>query len=177
MNVFYFQGSTNWTLLTLQTLAEACEAEWVASIKALQHAGVTLNSIIATDMEVEDGLQYEHNVGDSGNREGAALPNNVTLAISFRTGYSGRSRRGRLYHMGLVEPDVTENGVGVLVAAALLAGYGSFFSEVGSTSSSTHAIVSYCNNGEWRTDALVTPVETYVVTDLTVDTQRKRLPA
>lgn len=177
MNVFYFQGSTNWTLVTLEALANAVEAEWLSNIQGLQHAGVTLNSIVCTDVEVEDGLQFENNVGTAGTREGAALPNNVTIAISFRTGFSGRSRRGRLYHMGLVEPDVTDNSVGVLVGAALLSNYGNFFSEIASTTTTQHVIVSYCNNGDWRTDALITPVASYVLTDTTVDTQRKRLPA
>lgn len=177
MNVFYFQGSTNWTLVTLEALADAVEAEWLSNIRGLQHAGVTLNSIVCTDVEVEDGLQFENNVGTAGNREGAALPNNVTIAISFRTGFSGRSRRGRLYHMGLVEADVTDNSIGVLVGAALLSNYGNFFSEIASTTTTQHVIVSYCNNGDWRTDALITPVASYVLTDTTVDTQRKRLPA
>lgn len=177
MNVFYFQGTTNWNLTTLQALAESCEAEWLSNLAAMQHMDCTLNSIVATDVETEDGLQYEHNAGDSGIKEGAPLPNNVTIAVSFRTGYSGRSRRGRLYHLGLVEGDVTDNNVGVLNAAAILGAYGNFFAEVASTTSSQHVVVSYCNNGEWRTDALVTPVASYVLTDTTVDTQRKRLPA
>jgi len=75
--------------------------EWLAAHSA-QYA---LQSITATDIATAGGATAVQNYigpGNTGtNTGGVALPNNVALAISLRTGLTGRSNRGRFYLGGL----------------------------------------------------------------------------
>jgi len=177
MNVVYFQKGTQWNSSELDDLVTAAEALWTSELQALQHPEVTLNELVATDIHEDDGAQVTEPVGADGTAEITPLPNNVTLAISFRTGFTGRSRRGRLYHIGLGEQYVVDNAVSAIVAGSILGAYGDMLTGIATNTSSDHVIVSYCGDGDWRTSALVTPVTSYTLTDTTVDTQRKRLPA
>jgi len=177
MNVVYFQKGTQWNAGELDDLVTAAEALWTSELQSLQHPLVTLNELVATDIHEDDGAQVTEPVGAVGTAEITPLPNNVTIAVSFRTGFTGRSRRGRLYHIGLGEQYVLDNNVTAIIAAAILGAYGDMLTGIATTTSSDHVIVSYCGDGDWRTNALITPVTSYTMTDTTVDTQRKRLPA
>jgi hypothetical protein len=103
------------------------------------------------------------------------LPSNVTLAISFRTGFRGRSFRGRAYAVGLTEGQVTGDSVSDAVATAYREHWEAFIASVQTDfPGASLAIVSRCQDGAWLTTATVTPVETVLV-DPTVDSMRKRL--
>lgn len=103
------------------------------------------------------------------------LPANVTLAVSFRTPFAGRSFRGRTYWIGLAEGDVSGDfvsaGRGNGIANACIALMDSVAPSVGAEL----VVVSRYANGQPRTVGVATPVTSIGLTDFRVDTQRRRL--
>lgn len=105
-----------------------------------------------------------------------ALPANVTLAVSHRTGLAGRSRRGRTYIVGLSEAlvsgDFTVAGVTTNANAAFnaLRGLTTFVA-----SGWQFVILSKYVGTTPRAAAVITPVTNSFCVDARVDTQRRRL--
>lgn len=104
----------------------------------------------------------------------AGAPGNVTFALKFTTGFTGRSARGRLYWMGIPEAVITGNAVSNVYAGQLASTIEALTS-LALTAGFVHVVVS-------RTQAGVKlPVgETFTVinvtySDLRTDSQRGRL--
>jgi len=174
-NVFYFQNGTGWDAESLLDLADAVDTAWQANITPVQANEVLYQKIEVQDVSIEDGATAEIFALAAGSGGSGILPGNVTLAISFRTGFAGRSRRGRLYHVGLTETGVVGDKLVTGVQAGMQAAYAGLFEDVATALPGTnHVVVSYCDDGAWRTDALVTPVTSYSVDD-TIDSMRRRL--
>jgi hypothetical protein len=111
-----------------------------------------------------------------GSNAGAALPNNVTACVSLRSNFAGRSARGRLYWQALTETQVVGNTIDTSVAGDIVAAVQAI--DVAMTGLGYElSIVSYINNGAPRVGG---PVYFFVsdilMTDFTVDSQRRRLP-
>lgn len=174
-NVIYFQNGTGWDAETLLDLVDAVNTAWEDNVRPVTANEVLLQKMEAIDVSIEDGPTSELFVLAAGSGGTGILPGNVTLAISFRTGFAGRSRRGRLYHVGLTETGVVGDKLVAGVQAGMQAAYAGMFSDIATALPGTeHVVVSYCSDGDWRTNALVTPVLTYSVDD-TIDSMRKRL--
>lgn len=108
---------------------------------------------------------------------GTPLPNNATIAVSFRTAGRGRSSRGRNYAVGLTETALSSllgQNVQPLYAASLITAYSEFF--VNLPTGWSWVVISRTVNGLPRADALVQTVTDVVLTDTTIDSQRRRLP-
>lgn len=103
------------------------------------------------------------------------VPSNAALCISFRTDARGRSSRGRNYISGLSNTEVTTNTVASTRIAALKATYEVLF-DVAEGATCTWVVASRFTGGVPRTTGLVRPVTAVVVTDNTIDSQRRRLP-
>lgn len=103
------------------------------------------------------------------------LPANVTLAVSFRTPFAGRSFRGRTYWIGLAEGDVSGDfvspgrGEGIVNACTALKDV------VAPAVGAELVVVSRVANGQRREVGVATPVTSIGLTDFRVDTQRRRL--
>lgn len=139
-------------------------------------ASVSLDRIVAKDVSVDDGLGVEFALPAP--RPGVVtgspvLPNNVTAAVKWTTGFTGRSRRGRTYIVGLYEGGVIGDQLESATRAALLADYQALLTAVTGEGWDL-VVVSYCANGDWRTNALVTPISSASI-EGTVDSQRRRL--
>jgi hypothetical protein len=175
MNVLHFQNAAAWTSGTLLDLADAIDAGWEDNVKTLVATSVTLKEIQVQDLTVEDGIGTSLVVLASGANPDAVLPSNVTLSVSFRTGQTGRSFRGRLYHIGLCEEQVNGDTLASGVQSGIITAYSAMFDDITTAMPDVlHAVVSYCSNGDWRATAVVTPITTYVVDD-TIDSMRRRL--
>lgn len=105
----------------------------------------------------------------------AAMPGNVAACISFRTVGRGRSARGRNYVPGLLESDVTGNGMDVGLVNALVAAYELMLGGGTYPAAWVWVIVSRYLLGSPRVSALVSDVIDVLSTDLTVESQRGRL--
>lgn len=177
-NVMHFRNSdlSVPTAADVQSLATSISNWVVAELQAQQATTCQLVNVIATDVSQEGGAQFitQPGTAEYGAQTEPAMPNNVTFVIKFGTGLSGRSYRGRFYHVGLVEGQVTGNNIATVTADLLVA----CFEELAATyipEGMEHVVVSTFSGGAPRVSGVATPVISYTYTDLTIDTQRKRL--
>lgn len=176
-NVVYVQNETDWTDVTLQQLAEAAADWWSTELRNEVSDSCTLATVRCTDVAVENSWQVEFNptAGNTGLRTSPAMPLNVTLAIKFGTGLTGRSQRGRAYHVGLTEGQIVGNEMATGEAAAIVARWEDFENVIQAVSPFwTHVIVSYRHNNAPRAVAQVLDVVSYS-SDGFIDSQRRRL--
>jgi hypothetical protein len=104
------------------------------------------------------------------------VPNNVALCLSFRSSGRGRSSRGRNYISGFPEGYVSGNDIDTTLADALVVAYEELKDAATFTDDWTWIVYSRFQNGNARPEALIAPVDAVVLTDYTVDSQRRRLP-
>lgn len=159
--------------------AAAFKTWWDTRLKSNVRTEVTLVKILATalDSQTAVGIEYTTGLPIAGtNSSGAPLPNNVTVAIKWLTAARGRSLRGRTYHIGLSSTSVTASEITTAERSVLLTAYGNLFTDlVGLTPALTLSVVSYYSNNALRNSALITPIIDVGV-DITLDSQRRRLP-
>lgn len=173
-NVLYWHGA-GMDETALETLVGLVVEAWGDHFKPLQPSTLRLQEVIGTRQNVAEDIQFTQLIETDGTASGVGLPGNVTLAISFKSGFSGRSRRGRMYWLQLTEDDTTGNLVNDGFLLTLAEAVTAFFTDVADGAGVDHSIVSYCHDGVWRTDALVTPVTAYAFADDFIDSQRRRL--
>jgi hypothetical protein len=175
MNSYYFEKGSAISVTDLGNLAAAVEDSWELNITPLVCSDITLDRTVATDLTTDSSGQVVDPGGINGSNAGASMPDNVTLAISFRTALRGRSYRGRVYHVGVARSAVTGDSVGTSNALAYQEQYQAFIADILTAMPGwTHVVVSLCNEGSWRTTGVTTPV-TSIQVDPTIDSQRKRL--
>jgi len=175
MNVINFRLVGGWTPELLTALAAAVEDSWETNLSPIVSEAVTLDETVATDLSSDTGAQITDPGGISGAHAGAALPNNVTVAVSFRTDQRGRSHRGRLFHVGMTEDQSSGDVLSGSNATTFLTAYESFFADIeAAVTDATHVVVSRCQDGVWLTTGETTTVTSYQV-EPTLDSMRKRL--
>lgn len=174
MNVVHFEKSGGWTQEGLDDLLDQVDISWNARWKAQMPTTVTLTKIQAVDLTTQNGAFAEKSINVAGTLVGAALPNSVTTSFKFATAQRGRSFRGRLYWIGLTEPNVVGDAIDATFLGTLLGQVKNFFGDVAAATTSQHVIVSYCANLVWRAIGVTTPVTAYS-NDGVVDAQRRRL--
>jgi hypothetical protein len=177
MNVLHFLKASPYSESDVRNLAEEVYNQWTSIVFDFIPSGVTLVYVEATELSSENSFQYTYQPASpqSGAVNDALLPNSVTLAIKFGSGLTGRSRRGRLYLVGLGEASVTGNAIAQIAADNLVGAVVDAIEAIEAAQQVEHVVVSYCGDGAWRTSALVTPISSYAVVDLNVDSQRRRL--
>lgn len=108
---------------------------------------------------------------------GVPLPNNAAFSVTRNTGLTGRSARGRVYlplHAAMLTTD--ENVVAVAWYEVVKDSLDAFRAEVAAAvASAEEVVVSRYTGGALRSEAVTRPVTAYAASDLTVDTQRRRL--
>lgn len=175
MNVFYFQGDTPFDSAALSALCDEVHTAWVSRFKPLQSTVVELNYIEATALDTDSGAQITLPVNELGTNSGVAMPGGSAFAIKFASGFSGRSRRGRMYWIQLNISSVDGDTVNDTAAGLIQTAVSNFFDDITTALGVIHVVVSYCNEGAWRTTAVNTPILLYVLTDHNIDSQRRRL--
>lgn len=174
-NVFNIEKTSDWLAEDLDDLAQGFESSWGANISPKVTNQITLKEVIATDLSSANGPSVASAANITGTASGATLPSNATVVISFRTGLRGRSYRGRLYHVGLLNAYVQGDTLTPAAVLEIKAMYEDFFGDVlTAIPDTTHVIVSRCQEGAWLANGVTTPVLDYQVEN-TVDSQRRRL--
>jgi hypothetical protein len=176
-NVLSFTtGEDPATPSVLLDLVSQMASSWTANIMPNISNRYILTEIHARDLSIQAGaIATDTTVaGQAGAQAGAALPGNVAFCVSLRTGLAGRSFRGRTYFAGLTEPEVTENELNPIRAAAFVDGLDGVRLDLLSGGFQL-VIVSRQFNNVPRTTAVSTPVSAVLSIDNIVDTQRRRL--
>jgi hypothetical protein len=151
---------------------------WDTNVQALVATNVVMREIYVKSVATANGPEATFSAGFPlvGTKAGDSLPNNVALAVSLRTGLTGRSARGRWYWYGITEDQVDANTMMGGTIASIDAAITNLLNEIEALGF-LWVIVSYIANGGPRVGGPVYfTVNTITVVDSTVDSQRRRLP-
>lgn len=178
VNTLWFTetGAGAYTLEELNTLVGAVADAWRDELLPELSHDYTFVYATATDMQAPGGLQatYATASPQPGGRVGDSLPGNVAYVVSFRTGHTGRSYRGRNYVAGIDDTAVSGNALSSAYSTAILTAYQAILSAAEALGA-VPVVVSKYADGAPRTTALTTPITTVMAVDLNLDSQRRRL--
>jgi hypothetical protein len=176
VNTLYVGGQQEVSLGLISSVIDVY-AEWAAELALpLMSNQVALVRCTATDMTVENGQQVVEDFDPpvTGGQASPMQPAQVTFCTSFRTGYSGRNKRGRAYWIGLNEAQVTGSFVNSVNASAIRSAWAGFGLAM-ADNSTPHVVVSRTLLTMGGT-ATYNDVTSYVNVTERVATQRRRLP-
>jgi len=175
-NAITFFRSGGYDLSDLTTLVDAVQAWVISDYLPLMNNLVTSTGTYGKGLEFEEDVQYTGVTG-AGTAGGVAnaQANNVTKAITLRSGLTGRSSRGRFFVIGLSSNQL--NGVATIeqsyiddIIEALEA-----LKVIIEALGWVWVIVSRYKNNVKRTTAVNFAVNTFGTSDLTTDSMRGRL--
>lgn len=175
-NIFHVEKNEPLTVGDLNTIGGVF-VTWWSGMSSLIADDVTFREIDMRDQTSPGAIGILYNTGLplSGSAGAFALPNHVTAAIKWGTGLTGRSYRGRTYHIGLTEAQVTKNQIVSTVVEDLLILYNELITDMVTAGYSLVVASRYANNAP-RVTGVTTPILTAAFADVVVDSQRKRLP-
>jgi len=183
-NTLWFDFGVEPTASDLSDLGNLLLDWWVARIKPITSQANQLREVVVTDMTTESSAQVTVPApgGTQGDATDEIMPGNVTVCVSFRTALRGRSFRGRNYFIGLTVGQVSGSQVISTQVDAITTAYGSLGADI-TGSGWTWVIASRYDGVDPttgkpipRAEGIVTPVQSVVVVDPIVDSQRRRLP-
>lgn len=172
------------TFAQLATLGDQLIDWWGEFCTPLISDQVRLREVVVTSLDAESAPQATAVPATlmTGALESGSLPNGVSIAISLRTALRGRSFRGRNYAVGLTESQVLNNTVDSITTAGYQNAYEQLMNSPFSDESSLCVISRYSGVDPTthlpipRLTGIATPVTAIVITDDTIDAQRRRLP-
>lgn len=178
MTTLGFIGTPGWLVTDLADLVFQVRTAWTAEMLPLLPAAYVAVEVVGkglrSDSDFESTIAFAApGTGDYG---GTPLPNNVSIAIAFKTGKVGRSNRGRNYWPLLVESVVTGNAVDATYMTSLLSAYDVLQTTVEDEGVFTLSVISRYHNKALRNPAIGTPVTSFSFANNCVDSMRRRLP-
>lgn len=151
---------------------------WCSSTYAINLSqDVTITSIKCTSLHAQNAPQVELPVNIPGVVASDSLPNEVSYCVSLRSGWTGRSARGRWYVLAVaLNQRLGENRVTSTFRTAIT---GALQDLIDDTDAAGNAlvVVSYTNNGAPRVGGPVYfKYLTATTSDDVLDSQRRRKP-
>lgn len=176
-NVFHVQVDPTGPLTEaeLDAVRETFRLWHVNNLRAIQTSAANLQRIEVRDMTTATSLAkvYPCTINCVGTSAGSGTPGGTTVAVKWTTGYAGRSRRGRTYHIGIGVNSITGNQISAGFQAAAQAAYTALITQCNAAATPL-VVYSRVSNGIDRVVALITPIAAASV-DLNVDSMRRRL--
>jgi len=176
-NVLFYTPQATLTLALMNELGAYLVNWFNVTMKGQLPTTISLINVRLTDLTTQTApvANYATGLPIAGTSASPSLPNNCALVITKRTAFRGRSYRGRIYHPGLMEADVTNSQVSSGKVTTLLAAYNliRLFTNLGTDWVMSN--VSLVSGGFARVVAEVKPVVSFD-SDGRVDSQRRRLP-
>lgn len=148
----------------------------VASLRPLQTNDTISTEIRVAGVNANDPAFVFPGDGFSGSISNSQSPDNVTLSIKKNTGRSGRSYRGRIYHIGININAITNSRVSPGYLTQLVQCYTDLVTNLQVVSH--EMVVAHRDRTlpkPWPVTR-VEPVLSMTVSDNIVDSQRRRLP-
>lgn len=148
----------------MDTLFDKLDTWYHDELQPLISVTAEYDTIKITDLTTATSLVKEYGITGThpGTEPGTAVPNNVAMSVTLKTGLRGRSYRGRNYVAGL-PAGALQNPTfwNTTVLAAVLAAWtalGTAFNDAGFT----HSVISRYNNSVRRTTGVATPIQQYI---------------
>lgn len=182
-NTLYFERGDGWDTTSITTFLNDLQA-WISQeLMPVLSQAIQFIELAARLLDTASSIGIVNTVSPvvSGGVAGDAVSNNVSYTVSFRTGLTGRSFRGRNYVPGIPVTSVASNTIGAGFRTALLAYYTGLMA-LGVDNGITWVVVSRFSgvdsNGDPipRVTGVTTPIVSVGTFDTTVDSQRRRLP-
>jgi len=178
VNVYHVKNDNGWTTPELENLVGLVYNWADASLVPIMTQDVSLTRIYARDLSTEFAAYAEH-AGPFPVVGGVAspkLPGNVTAAVKWITALTGRSKRGRTFHIGLAESQVTGGFLTSGQQTAMSNAYDDLLQAIAADSEPlTLVVLQRVSDGVPLTEAVGEAILTFTI-DLAIDSMRKRLP-
>lgn len=180
-NVYHVLLPANPTIDDLVALVGTFD-DWDAGAMHTHRVATSiLFKIVGTDLSSAAGPRFEFFLPAprAGTNASAPLPNNVTIAVSMRTGARGRSFRGRVFYIGLPASylDTTGQSLNSTATTQTLSDWNALLGDVEAGGVGVLCVLSRRSGGVARANGIGTQVSSIVLADAFVDSQRRRLPA
>lgn len=177
-NTLYFLCLTTLDETLLADLVSAVLAFWTARMIPTLPSSYELLEVYAYDMTTATGIKDTATppAPVTGTRSGNPLPNNCSLFVQFESGRRGRGNYGGNFHCGLTESDVTGNEANNTIVGLITAAYTEMVGEDSLSTGWRWVIASRYYNKLPRSVGVTIPVKDALITDRTIDSQRRRLP-
>lgn len=175
VNVLWFTKPVITVTVDFPALGGAIKDWWVDTQAAAHPTSMSLDEIVITEWAAADGAQltFTEDLPAAGTNASPALPNNVALVVSLRTGYTGRSFRGRMYVPGLHEGQVVGDDVSLLIASDFATG-AELLASMALDEGFLWVVASFHHDLAPRVTGVPSAITSFVV-NTRVDTQRRRL--
>ena len=181
VQTLWFTKGSDWSATDLNDLATAVNSWVVTEFMPLLVNNVTFMGSTATDMSSAgaEGVELLEGTPVAGSGGSQGLPSNVTAAIKFLTGLTGRSNRGRNFIVGIPREATTGDNINGASAAEFVTAYEALATYLTGITAD-HAVVSLYSgvdsNGKPipRSAGVVHAVTSYAM-DLALDSMRRRL--
>jgi len=176
-NILNFYHGTSYGQVNITDLAEAIDSWWATEMMPLFDADYLYVETTVTGLTSENDLTATVDTGAGGGAVvGQLMPYNVAFVITHRTGYTGRSARGRTYHSGLSDVMfAATNQLTQTVVDDIEAAWAELDTYLAATSWE-FVVLSRFHNGSKRATATFFPVISSTARNTVVDSQRGRLP-
>lgn len=176
-NTLYGHLTGGWSASTARNVGDALIQWWIDNMSASLSDQISLDSVHCTDLSSSTGFSTDAvpETAPVGAVGGQCLPNNVAICISFRSQARGRSGRGRNYVCGIPDTHVSANTLDSADGIAFVDAY-KLVDDVMSDFDATWVIVSRFLDGLPRDEGITRLITSVLLVDLTVDSQRRRLP-
>lgn len=175
--LFYEFGSaiTDGDLTALvQAVAAVVLSDWVPLLSG-EWVG---REVYGRDLTSGSGIEATDTsiFGVAGTASGGGLPNNATIALARKSGLAGRSFRGRVFWQALATSqqstaNTLNSAVGLDIIDALNAA-----DAAAVLLDWTPVIVSLFSGGSPRVAGVTTPITSWSLTNLVLDSRQRRLP-
>jgi len=176
VNVIHFKTDEAPISPTVLNLMLDVVEDWAASDwDVLADASWAMTRLEALNLTAADSYYVDRTINVPGTQVNDPAPSWVTIAISLRSIFSGRSRRGRLYHVGLTEAMCNGDYLSTGYGADLVTRYTALKTAV-EAAGYFWGVVSYIEDGVPRSAGLFTPFSSIVLTDEKLDRQVRRRP-
>lgn len=126
------------------------------------------------DLSAADGVQASSSTPQAGGSTSEAAPNNVAACVSFRSGFAGRSFRGRNYVPGIPNDQITLNTMDSGFMATLLTTYGLLIGPGTFLAGWQWGVVSRRSGGAARPFGIISPINSVVFSTPYVRSMRSR---
>lgn len=177
-DLYFFQNGADPTVGDCITIAQIVHDWWANAMLSLLPNTWQGVKVVAKNLVVNGGakgvISATDLVGAIGTEQ---APNNVAPVVTFDTGQSGKSSHGRNYIPGIPNANVDVNTIDPDWATSVSNGY-RFLLPGGANDPSPYywSVLSRQSGGILLGAAIAVPVLNVYFTDLTVDSQRRRLP-
>ena len=174
---FYGEIAGGYSAADVQNLADEMD-DWAATeLKPWLSVSGTYDFTSTRGLEfANDVIGLSSTGAGAGGEASQALPNNAVLSVKRRSGFTGRSARGRVYvPVAFGELSTNEN----YVSSGFAVGITAALDEVRVymlNAGFTEVIVSRYTGGSLRATGVTFDVVDYSVVDTRIDSQRRRLP-